>query len=147
MSKTRTNVNEYHVGNEVLAGWTYQDDGEWYATLADDSRTTIGPVKGEGHAQSEIAKRASSHAGRFGTWVILVADDSHPMYDDAAGSVTFIVGDKSESVTWTVRDGKANLNGWSGVGTPAEAEAKAYAINIAADEAHRALKALEAVAA
>lgn len=138
MSNKRTNTNEFHV-NGVVVGWTYQEGGEWYATLCDDNRSTFGPVPGEGHAQSEIVTRASSHAGRHGSFTILTAGDRDSMYDDAAGIVTFIVGDKSESVTWSVRNGKANINGWSGVGTPAEAEAKAYAINRAADESARAL--------
>lgn len=143
MSNERTNTSEFRI-NDVLVGWTYEQGGEWYATLCDDRRSTVGPFPGEGHAQSGIVTRASSHAGRYGSFTILTADDPDSMYDDAAGSVTFIVGDKSESVTWSVRNGEANINGWSGVGSPAEAEAKAYAINRAADEAANALKAVAA---
>lgn len=146
----RQNITPLQIGHFIV-GWTYSDDGQWYAATSDDSRTTLGPFKQMGDASDALIKSTylMSHTVADGTYLLLVTRDHDGLlHDDAAGMVTWFTTDKTkgESIRWTVRDGKVDINAMSGVGTVLNAEAKGAAMLEAAQQAQAALAALEVTA-
>ena len=146
----RQNITPLQISHFVV-GWTYSEDGQWYAATSDDNRSTLGPFKQMGDASDALIKstRLHSHSVGDGTYLLLVTSDNDGLlHDDAAGMVTWFTTDKTkgESIRWTVRDGKVDINAMSGVGTPLNAEAKGAAMLEAAQQAQAALAALEVTA-
>jgi len=147
MSK-REDTTELQIGNFVV-GWTYREDGEWYATAKNEARTTLGPFKQMGDASDALIKSTylMEHTVADGTYLLLVTTEPRNMRFDADrihGSVAWFTTDKmdGEAVRWEVRDGNVDINGWSGVGTVRNAEAKGAAMLEAAQQAQAALASL-----
>jgi hypothetical protein len=148
----RTNITEQRVAG-FLVGWTYYADGAWYATAANEGRTTYGPLDNVAQAADALVQSVylMQHVREDGEYLLMVARDDAAMSAPGgiSGTVTWFTADKmdGEAVRWQVRDGQVDINGWSGVGSIRNAEAKAAAMLEAATEAHTANAAQQAVAA
>lgn len=148
----RTNITDLQIGHFVV-GWTYEQDGQWYATAKNEARTTLGPFAQMGDASDALIKSTylMAHTVTDGTYLLLVTTEPQNARFDADrihGSVTWFTTDKvdGEAVRWEVKDGAVDMNGWSGVGTVLNAEAKGAAMLEAAKQAQAALAALEVTA-
>lgn len=148
----REDITPLAIGHFTV-GWTYREDGEWYATAANEGRTTLGPFKQMGDASDALIKSTylMEHTLGDGSYLLLVTQEprnTHYDPDSIHGYVTWFTVDNvdGEAVSWEVRDGAIKINGWSGVGTVLNAEAKGAAMLEAAQQAQQALAALEVTA-
>jgi hypothetical protein len=155
MSNERTNITELNLAGYVI-GWTYMQDGEWYATTKTDDRVTVGPFKQHGDASDALVRMTyliehtvDGDVWPTATYLLMMHNDGPGMHDRASGSVTWMTTDKpdGESVTWTVgADGTIDMNAMSGVGTPRNAEAKGAAMLEAVKQAQAAVAAMAVTA-
>lgn len=149
----RTDITHFmHRG--FIIGWTYQQNGEWMATTNTESRTQFGPFVSEVNAQQSLLGTLTMPYGSiaqrtFALISVTEKDEDGLMGYDASGSVTWFSEDapNGEAVRWHIQRGEVHINAWSGVGSLANGEAKAWALLEATGCAQRALARLAKAAA
>ena len=105
----RTNITEQRVAG-FLVGWTYCEGGAWYATAANEARTTHGPLDNVAQAADALTQSVYllQHVREDGDYLLMVAREDAAMSAPGgiSGTVTWLTADKmdGEAVRWQVRD-------------------------------------------
>ena len=150
----RKNIAELMHGG-FLIGWTYQQDGDWMASTNTECRTKFGPFVSEENAQDALLGVVTMHYGSIArrTFALISITNRRDADDlmgyQASGSTTWFSEDSpaGQVVRWHIEDGQACINALSGVGSPANGEAKAWAILEATGSAATALASIAKAAA
>lgn len=148
----QTSITEITVDG-MHVGWTYQQDGSWWATAANANRTQFGPHTNADRAQSDLMRhvRTGWCSDTDGRWALLSVRDNNTgtlaKWREASGTVTYLTTDDTSTmlwnISWEVRDGSAEFNAPSGLGTMLQADAKANAITQAISDAQEAIRELK----